>query len=363
MVSLPAMGAARGFSAWLAVSIAALCACSCSSEDDPGGDPPGGDGGGKTDDTAGFEQAPVNVPDGPLCDIPADYVDQGGDPVNIPCAVEADRFSDRGSGDAPSSIRIATWNVEFGKDSAAVAGALMNDPALAGADVLLLQEVVRHDLDSTPDQLEQARTLATQLQMNYVFGVEFDRRLLDDKQGELGCAILSKYPIGNVVQIRHTPLTDRYESEQLYGQRYTIGADLRVGDRLIRVYSSHFDTKPTIPDDSGRAVQGGEVRAEADTGGHPSIQIVGGDFNTWTCNPAINDCTVAPGAEKVIEEFLAAGWNDGTAGFNGPTQSGLGFFPQRLDWLFVRGAGSTPGTVVETEGSDHFAVYTDVVLD
>jgi endonuclease/exonuclease/phosphatase family metal-dependent hydrolase len=130
-----------------------------------------------------------------------------------------------------------------------------------------------------------------------------------------------------------------------------------VGDALVRVHSSHLDTRPRAPDDSWRAMQGAEARADSALPGRPSRQVFAGDLNTWTCNPTVANCAVPPAAEQVIEDFLDAGWRDGTDGWNGWTQLGEGFFPQRLDWIFFRGLDTTPGRGISgIPGSDHFPV-------
>ncbi|MBI2372832.1 MAG: endonuclease/exonuclease/phosphatase family protein [Deltaproteobacteria bacterium] len=308
-----------------------------------------------------FARAEVFAPPGPLCDIPPSYVEDGGDPRLVSCRVETDRFSNQP--EIPARVRIATWNVRFGVDSASVATTLATHPELRSADVILLQEVARFDLASNPPELNQARELARALEFDYAFAVEWDRREHEDERGEHGTAILSKFPIGNLTQIRHVALNDWWAEDQRYGGRMTLGADLLVGARVIRVYSSHLDTRPRVPSDEGRAQQGAEIRADADLEGRPDLQLVGGDLNTWTCNFRAEDCTRPPSAELVVQDFLAAGWSDGTAGFNGHTQVGAGFFRQRLDWIFVRGATVAPGTMLpDAEGSDHLPIYTELVL-
>jgi endonuclease/exonuclease/phosphatase family metal-dependent hydrolase len=305
---------------------------------------------------ADWEPAPIQVPEGPLCDIPAGYVEMGGDPTNIDCQIEADRLTDRDPTSVPAQLKVVAWNIEFGAASATIEHELRTRPQLADADFLLLSEVARHNLQSNPQRIDQARALATALRMDYVFAVEWDRREKPDELGEHGVAILSKYPLGNVTQIRHTPLNDWYGSEQLYGGRISLAVDADVGGRRIRLYASHLCTRGV--GDTGRAMQAAEARADADAPGRPSAQVFGGDLNTWTCNPGLADCTRPPAAEATIEDFLAEGWADATAGFEGSTHVGAGFFPQRLDWIFARGIDVDPGTRVDAEGSDHFPLYT-----
>jgi endonuclease/exonuclease/phosphatase family metal-dependent hydrolase len=325
------------------------------------GDPPGGDAPSIDPPDAGgpaFDEAPTDEPAGPLCDIPPGYVEAGGDPRDPPCRIEIGAYR------APDpaydgALRVVAWNVEFGKDTATITSMLATRPELAGADVLLLSEVPRHSLTSEPDDLDLAHDLAIARQMSYAFAVEWDRRELPDELGEHGVAILSRFPLGNARFVRHTQVNDWWAEDRLYGGRVSLGVDLLVNGAVITVYVTHYDTRGT--GDAGRAMQAAETRADADLPGRPAIQIAGGDFNTWTCNPAIANCIEPPDAEATVEDFLADGWSDGTAGWNGFSHLGIGFFPQRLDWMFYRGAAATPGQADgDATGSDHKPIYFDL---
>lgn len=305
-----------------------------------------------------FLPAATYLPDGRLCG----YSD-GDDPVHLLCDIEVDNTI------APqvvarSELRVVAWNVRFGEDSDTVLNELVSNAELQ-ADVLLLTEVARGDSRSNPIGAHQARDIAHALGMNYAFGVEWDHRLVADyaePKGEHGVAVMARFPLGELSAIRHTPAHDFYADERRLGGRTSLGATLLVGDRLVRVYASHFCTRPSVPDDGPRALQGAEARADADIFAHAPIEIVGGDFNTWTCNPAQGDCSAAPRSEQVIEDFLTEGWLDGTAGFTGYTHLGIGFFPQRLDWIFHRGADAIPGARVDAGGSDHLPIATTIRL-
>ena len=310
---------------------------------------------------AGFTPQPQSLPSGYLCTIPADYVTKGGDPVNPPCVVEADRFSDRDHSVAPGSLKVVTWNVEYGKKSAEVQQALTSDADLSDADVLLLQEVPRLDKSSTPQGVNLARQLAQALKMDYVFMVEWDRRLNSTEMGEHGIAILSKYPLGNVVQIRHTALHDFYGEKKHFGGRATLGADLALGSTRLRIYSAHLCTRDYTG--TGRAKQATEIISDTNQPGRPSTQIIGGDFNTFLCNPKLVNCNKAPTAEKVIQNLNTLGWINLTPGFNGWTQAGLGFFLQRLDWLFGKAVTPAAHKVMQSiKAADHVPVIASVTL-
>ncbi len=310
-----------------------------------------------------FTEQPVHVPTGPLTPIPPDYVAQGGDPVFIPTPIAADRLSDRHADDVPARLKVVAWNIEKGARLARIADELATNPLLAGADFLLLNEVTRRDPRSDPPGVDVARELATRLRMNYVFGIEWDRRLVSGSgDGEVGLAILSKYPLGDAVVIRHVPLHDWWADESRLGGRATLAATARVGPRLLRLYSSHLDTRDWTG--LGRARQAAEIRADAAIVDRPRAQVVGGDLNTWSCNPLLADCTRPPAAEVAVREFLDEGWSDGTDGYLGHTQLGRGFFPQRLDWIFHRGLDAAfPGDgALGAGGSDHFPVWMELTL-
>jgi endonuclease/exonuclease/phosphatase family metal-dependent hydrolase len=304
---------------------------------------------------AGFTPQPKNVPTGLLCNIPFDYIDKGGDPVNPPCEVEADSFSTADHTVMPSALKVVTWNIEFGKKSAEVKKALSSDSSLLDADVLLLQEVPRIDKSSTPAKVDLARELAQMLKKNYVFAVEWDRRLEAAGGGEHGLAVLSRFPIGNVALIRHVAVYDHYSEKKLFGGRATLAVEIVAGGKRLLLYNSHLDTRDLTG--LGRAKQGAEILADAKKSGRPTTQVLGGDLNTFICNPQLLTCNKPPAAEPVIQDILKDGWTDLLPSFNGWTQLGVGFFPQRLDWLFARQVTPISGKVLQgIKAADHVPV-------
>lgn len=311
----------------------------------------------------GFTRALDHEPSGLLCNIPADYIQKGGDPVYPNCPIGVGHYSDRDLSYTSTTIRVATWNIEFGKHSYALKDALTTDPILKDIDIFLLQEVSRLDKKSNPENIDQIKDLAQLLEMNYAFGVEWDRRENDSEGGEHGVAILTKYPIGNVKLIRHTPLWDFWLEKKHYGGRMTLAADLLINDERVRVYAIHLSTRDYTGD--GRALQGAEVRADAELIGQPKRQIAGGDFNTFLCNPKLFDCYEPPQAEKVIRDFLSAGWIDMAPKYDDWTQKGLSVFPQRLDWIYAKGFNSISYQVPHSldEIADHVPIISTIEMD
>jgi endonuclease/exonuclease/phosphatase family metal-dependent hydrolase len=285
-------------------------------------------------------------PDDFLCDI------SGPDPAFPACEIAYGGASDRDPAQVPARLTVVTWNVEFAANHAEVIQTLRETPELAAADFLLLQEVARVDGESDPQWVDQAADIADALGMYFAFATEWDRREVPALGGEHGEAVLSKYPLGNPALVRHLALNDWYAEDRVYGGRISLGVDALVGCELVRLYSSHLDTRGI--GDAGRAAQGAETRDEADRAGHPPLEIVAGDLNTWLCNPLVSDCGQPGPAEQVVEDYLAAGWADVAPDFDSWTQLGEGFFPQRLDWMFQRGLTDEGWIVLQAaDGSDH----------
>lgn len=299
------------------------------------------------------------VPAGPLTRLPVGYLAAGGDPVRPPHVLEADRFSTRLATQVPAALKVVAWNVEYGRHSQAVLDQLQRDPELFDADVLLLTEIPRADPESNPPGINLAREIARVLGMDYVLAPSWYRALEVPGGGEHCSAILSKYPLGNVRHLRLQPAYDHYSGLRRIGGRHALSADLQVGQGRVGVSVVHLATRDFGPE---RALQADEVLADANAAGRPAVQIVGGDFNTWNCSPMRWDCTQPQTAESCLRRFFDTGWADGTAGFRAFTQVGLGFFPQRLDWIFVRGASVLPGHARPTSAADHLPIFTRIVL-
>src|SRR5262249_38112505 len=91
----------------------------------------------------------------------------------------------------PSSIRVVDWNNDRGLQLSSIVDFL----ASARADLLILQEV---DLNARRTQrLNIAREIAQKLQMNYVFGCEFQELTQGSRNPPAyhGQATLSPWPL------------------------------------------------------------------------------------------------------------------------------------------------------------------------
>jgi endonuclease/exonuclease/phosphatase family metal-dependent hydrolase len=216
------------------------------------------------------------------------------------------------------TLRFVTFNIAFARRVDGAIELLSTEPALRGADVLLLQEM---DAGGT-------RRIAEALGMGYVYYPAISHHRTDR---DFGNAVLSRWPIVEDAKIV-LPHRSRYAGTQ----RTATAATLLVGDRRVRVYSVHLGTVADV----GPGARREQLRAVlADAAGHPRV-VIGGDMN---------DAAVA----RVARD----------AGYGWPTERGprtmrLG----RVDHLLLRGLASpdtaAAGTVTDARGvSDHRPVW------
>ncbi|MGB8331195.1 MAG: hypothetical protein WCE62_13815, partial [Polyangiales bacterium] len=140
-------------------------------------------------------------------------------------------------------------------------------------DVLLLSEVDRGCRRTEFRNI--GRDYAERLGYYYVYATEFVE--LPGNRGpsgpydppicEHGNAIISRYPLGNVRQIRHaanrswyTPPGTADPDEPRLGGRVAIAADAKIGSKLVRLYALHLESTLTALDI--RDAQAEEIAAD-----------------------------------------------------------------------------------------------------
>jgi endonuclease/exonuclease/phosphatase family metal-dependent hydrolase len=241
-------------------------------------------------------------------------------------------------------LRIVTFNVrDGGIDPALLAASFRSQPNLASADIVMLQEVVAFPEEGAT----RVSRLAQELGLGWFYAPA--RR---EHAGTLGDAILSRYPLEDLAVMR-LPLAPHKR------QRIAAKANLRLGDRVIALMTTHLDTSLNITE---RILQ---IRpAIIDL---PTSAIVGGDFNT---NPyAWQESTVPllPTAQIVdtdqaplFDDYMSRlGFENPTAEL-GPTNERLGI-QSRLDAVFVRGFEVVArGVERDIMSSDHWPVWVEI---
>src|SRR5580700_6880070 len=150
---------------------------------------------------------------------------------------------------APKSLRIVDWNIERGQQLQAV----MDFLGGVNADILMLQEV---DLDARrTHRLNIAETIARTLEMNYVFGREFQELVQGSKSSPAyhGQATLSKWPILKPRLIRFSQqshfwqprwfLPNREPFQERLGGRIALVAQINVAGSKLVTYNLHLESR------------------------------------------------------------------------------------------------------------------------
>ena len=226
-----------------------------------------------------------------------------------------------GSDEIVSSIRVVTWNIQFGVEVAAAADALMHTDELRSADIVLLQEM---------DEVG-TETIARSVGLNHVFASSG----VHTRTGRhFGNAVLSKWPLRDpeVVLLSHRSAV---QGQNRIAVRATVSLDAIDVDAC----SVHTEVPSLSPPKRRRQF---EEIATATERWVPDRLIVGGDFNTLTKR----------GAALVSERMLRIGAARVSAGAGSTLRRGGREFV--LDHIFARSL--TPlgcGVVSDVNASDH----------
>lgn len=262
----------------------------------------------------------------------------------IQCRIEGAKFA---PSDVPpkDELTIVAYNIERGFGIDAQLAAILEHGDIPVPDVILLSEADRGCQRTGLRNI--TREYAEALGAYYVFATEFVELPGNRAPGgpydpplcEHGNAILSRYPLGNVRAIRHaanrswyTPPGHPNPDEPRLGGRIAVAADMKVGDRLVRLYSLHLES--TLSTLRVRDAQALEIAVDADAIRGPVI--VGGDLNAFFAkldfaNGTRNDATT--------QVFLQRGFVDAHAPI--PLEQRDTIFdpvPLVIDFVLVRDA-------------------------
>jgi endonuclease/exonuclease/phosphatase family metal-dependent hydrolase len=218
---------------------------------------------------------------------------------------------------------VVSFNIEFALQVDSAIAVLTSDPALRGADVLLLQEM----------NGEATRRVAEALGLWYVY---YPAIFHFRTNRQVGNAVLSRWPI---VEDRKIVLP--HVSRFVRTQRTATAATIRVGHLPVRVYSTHLGTMSDLAP-AGRRDQLRAILADAEK--YPRV-VIGGDMND----------------EGVGQVARASGYGWPTQ--HGPPTTRLG----RLDHIFFKGLtapdSAAAGTAMDAGGaSDHLPVWAIGIL-
>ena len=218
---------------------------------------------------------------------------------------------------------VVTYNVEFSRRIDEAIGVLRDVPELAGADVVLLQEMTAH----------ATARIASALDMGYVYypAIHHGRARQD-----FGNAVLSRWPIEHDEKLV-LPHRSRYARTQ----RAATVATIRVDTTAIRVYSTHLGT----PADISARRRREQLATILRHGARYPVAVVAGDMNMTDLGAVVGEL----------------GYRWATSGTPRTTRFG------RWDHVLVRGDAlalpARAGVVARGRAaSDHSAVWVRVPM-
>jgi endonuclease/exonuclease/phosphatase family metal-dependent hydrolase len=256
----------------------------------------------------------------------------------------------------PDSMRVVDWNINRGLQFERVIEFLGS----AKADILLLQEA---DLNARRTRrLNIAREIAQKLQMNYVFGREFQELTQGSRTSPAyhGQATLSPWPLSNFRIIRfqkqssfwhpHWFLPEISPFQERIGGRLALVGEVNIGGKKVVTYNLHLESKG---DDRLRSSQLEEVLTDARQCTLDTPALLAGDFNF--------DVSSGPMAAAIS----GAQFQDAFLDRRVPTTPHSLFGPGRtIDWIFARGPLSVRQAQVcrSISASDHYPLSADLAL-
>jgi len=250
-----------------------------------------------------------------------------------------------------NSLRIVDWNIDRGLQLQGVIDFL----GAANADILILQEA---DLNARrTHRLNIAEEIARKLEMNYVFGREFEELVQGSKSSPAyhGQATLSKWPISNPRLIRFSRQSHFWQPhwflpriepfQERLGGRIALVTEINVAGSKLVTYNLHLESRES---DDLRLSQIEEVLSDAACRGSQCPVIIAGDFNLDASKDA------------AARAFLTAGFQDAIGAPRTPTTPSRRLFEpgRHIDWAFIRGPIRSGSGQVHSwvKASDHYPI-------
>jgi endonuclease/exonuclease/phosphatase family metal-dependent hydrolase len=256
----------------------------------------------------------------------------------------------------PDSIRVVSWNIDRGLKLSGVIEFL----AGAKADIILLQEA---DLNARrTSHINVAKEIAQKLEMNYVFGREFQELTQGSKSSPAyhGQATLSRWPLSNSRIIRfqkqshfwrpHWFLPEIAPFQERLGGRMALFSAVNIAGKTIVVYNLHLESRG---DDNLRCSQLDEALDDARQYNWDTFILLAGDFNL--------DVSQAAAASAISR----AQFQDAFANQHVPTTPGSFLEHGRIiDWIFTRGRvrASQPQVHRSVSASDHYPLSVEMAF-
>ncbi|HYV33672.1 MAG TPA: endonuclease/exonuclease/phosphatase family protein, partial [Candidatus Limnocylindria bacterium] len=243
-------------------------------------------------------------------------------------------------------IRVATFNIHFGKNLTAVAEALKNNRNLALCDIILIQEIE----DRFDEVSSRALGLAKLLGMEVVY---MPGRRLPMNLGTHGNAILTRLPLLETKAIK----LKVYKLLQLR-PRVAMATTVLVAGKKVRIFNVHLNGSLNY---EKRVLQLDEVFKQILVNGGEEPTILAGDFNTIPLLTLAG--TVVPifykNQKKKFDLFLKNKGFDINCQKAGHTMK-RGLLRWKLDGIYPKNAKVEQfGVERSIKVSDHFPLWAD----
>jgi len=225
------------------------------------------------------------------------------------------------------TIKVVSYNIKHSKKIKKAIKLLQGNEELAGADIVLLQEM-------TPKAVEK---IATALGYGYIFYPAVMHPILKENFGN---AVLSKWPIQYDQNIIFPPIKEKHR------HRIAVAAKLLVNNQEVLVYSLHMGVFMK-PYQRSERVQGILDKIP----GNIKYVIVAGDFNTIT----------QKNQDEVIKTFLEADFEYATDNVDW-TYKHWYLFNQKatFDHIFSKGMKKIRSGKINDRGpSDHLPIWAE----
>lgn len=247
-------------------------------------------------------------------------------------------------------LHIVSLNIHFGKKIESIAKKIKQNPNLAQADVLMLQEIEEHvwEVKSRAEKLAEL----LDMQCTYIPSRKLNRL---KAEGTHGLAILSKYPLSDVqaIQLKYFKLPYRPRN------RIAIAATVTVGTESVRLYNVHLDVRLTKKQ---RAEQLRPVLEHIEEH-RVERAVIAGDFNTlqvlWSLGalPAFYQ-----NQKRYLDKFVQSFGFDIALPDKSITFD-RGGFRWSLDHIYVKGLSvERSGVESRMKISDHKPVWAKILL-
>lgn len=239
--------------------------------------------------------------------------------------------------ESPKEITVVTYNIRWrtGDELTKISDWLKGKRPI----LIALQEVDR--AKERTRQTNNARVLAEQLGMYYVWAAPPLPNKSRESEEETGVELLSPYPLTNVTRIvlPHEGPGGRW--------RVALGATVKIGKSEVRVYSVHAETR--IPLDQ-KIDQFRAVLSDLNRLPKSMPAVVMGDFNSW--EPAT--------VKKVRQLFTDEGFTTPFADEDETFKRNAILFDLtlKLDWIWLRGLKATTSAIDRSIAvSDHYPLW------